>query len=303
MTEEDMEKRNPYTILELEGYGCTNDEIKKAYRRLSLIKHPDKQPDNPKAAEEFLVLRWAYDLLMDTAARSAWDSLQNCFAALSSQHTAFAPELFPSFLLRCFPPFALCLVSLFLLNCLSFASLFDPFARWFGSIGCWGLWGAEAKEAAARRKTGHTEKRRKMMEELRQRESASETGKREEDLARAQLQVELARLRRKHEYERARQEFDSMAARSKPGSGKAAPAPPSSAIPSAPPGPPKVSLLPTPMTEHLMRTLKVSWDVRDGAYTSGDLREIFGHHGDVQDVIIRQVIPSWREPVWGISVL
>ena len=29
------------------------DEIKKAYRRLALLKHPDKCPDDPKAAENF----------------------------------------------------------------------------------------------------------------------------------------------------------------------------------------------------------------------------------------------------------
>lgn len=49
-------------------------------------------------------------------------------------------------------------------------------------------------------------------------------------------------------------------------------------------------VLPEQMTEELMRTLKVSWDVRDGAYTCADLREVFGHHGRVEDVIIRQVL-------------
>lgn len=47
-----------------------------AFRKLSLVKHPDKQRNNPKAAEEFQLLRWAYDLLLDPAAREAWDALE-----------------------------------------------------------------------------------------------------------------------------------------------------------------------------------------------------------------------------------
>ena len=46
-----------------------------AYRRLALIKHPDKNPDNPKAADEFQALQRAYDLLCDKEARAALDNL------------------------------------------------------------------------------------------------------------------------------------------------------------------------------------------------------------------------------------
>ena len=39
---------------------ATPVEIKKAYRKLALLKHPDKNPDDPKAAENFQKLNKAY---------------------------------------------------------------------------------------------------------------------------------------------------------------------------------------------------------------------------------------------------
>jgi curved DNA-binding protein CbpA len=44
-----------------------------AYRKLALKKHPDKNPDNPKAAEDFNEIQKAYELLCDKEARSALD--------------------------------------------------------------------------------------------------------------------------------------------------------------------------------------------------------------------------------------
>ena len=36
------------------------EEIRKAFRKLALLKHPDKNPDDPKAAESFQKLNKAY---------------------------------------------------------------------------------------------------------------------------------------------------------------------------------------------------------------------------------------------------
>jgi curved DNA-binding protein CbpA len=49
------------------------EEIKKAYRRLALLKHPDKNPDDPKAAENFQVLSKAYKILSDPKKRQNYD--------------------------------------------------------------------------------------------------------------------------------------------------------------------------------------------------------------------------------------
>ena len=41
-----------------------------------LIKHPDKQPGNKQAAEDFIKIQRAYEILTDDRARAAWEGLQ-----------------------------------------------------------------------------------------------------------------------------------------------------------------------------------------------------------------------------------
>lgn len=48
-------------------------QIKKAYRKKALQCHPDKNPDNPDAAKEFHKLSKVLELLLDDAARAAYD--------------------------------------------------------------------------------------------------------------------------------------------------------------------------------------------------------------------------------------
>uniref|UniRef100_A0ACB8G4D5 DnaJ (Hsp40), sub C, member 17 n=1 Tax=Sphaerodactylus townsendi TaxID=933632 RepID=A0ACB8G4D5_9SAUR len=50
--------------------------IKKAYRQKALTCHPDKNPDNPKAAELFHQLSQALAVLTDAAARAAYDKVR-----------------------------------------------------------------------------------------------------------------------------------------------------------------------------------------------------------------------------------
>ena len=52
---------------------ATQTEIKKAYRKLALIQHPDKCPDNPQANENFLKLNKAYQVLSDEKKRARYD--------------------------------------------------------------------------------------------------------------------------------------------------------------------------------------------------------------------------------------
>ncbi|XP_024285811.1 dnaJ homolog subfamily C member 17 isoform X2 [Oncorhynchus tshawytscha] len=69
-------------LLQMDLYGllgikdtATAKEIKKAYRQKALTCHPDKNPDNPKAADLFHQLSQALEVLTDAAARAAYDKI------------------------------------------------------------------------------------------------------------------------------------------------------------------------------------------------------------------------------------
>ena len=53
--------------------GASEAEIKKAYRSLAKQLHPDRNADNPKAAERFAEVTRAYDLLSDKDKRAQYD--------------------------------------------------------------------------------------------------------------------------------------------------------------------------------------------------------------------------------------
>ena len=53
--------------------GASEAEIKKAYRSLAKQLHPDRNQDNPKAAERFSKITTAYDLLSDAGKRGQYD--------------------------------------------------------------------------------------------------------------------------------------------------------------------------------------------------------------------------------------
>lgn len=65
-------KRDYYEILGVDR-SAPEDEIKRAYRKLAVKFHPDKNPDDPHAEEKFKELGEAYDVLMDGDKRAAYD--------------------------------------------------------------------------------------------------------------------------------------------------------------------------------------------------------------------------------------
>ena len=65
-------KRDYYEVLGL-GRNATNEEIKKAYRKLAIQFHPDKNPGNKKAEESFKELSEAYEVLSDSQKRQMYD--------------------------------------------------------------------------------------------------------------------------------------------------------------------------------------------------------------------------------------
>ncbi len=65
-------KRDYYQVLGIQK-GASVSEIKKAYRKLAIKHHPDKNPDDESAAERFREATEAYEVLKDEKKRSQYD--------------------------------------------------------------------------------------------------------------------------------------------------------------------------------------------------------------------------------------
>lgn len=66
------DKRDYYEVLELQK-GCSEDELKKAYRRLAKKYHPDLNPGDAQAEANFKEVNEAYEVLSDADKRARYD--------------------------------------------------------------------------------------------------------------------------------------------------------------------------------------------------------------------------------------
>ena len=67
-----MSKRDYYEILEI-SKSATPEEIKKAYRKMAIKFHPDKNPGDKAAEEKFKEAAEAYEILSDGNKKARYD--------------------------------------------------------------------------------------------------------------------------------------------------------------------------------------------------------------------------------------
>ena len=67
-----MAKRDCYEILGV-SKDVSDSDLKKAYRRLAMKCHPDRNPGDSEAEEKFKELSEAYEILADSDKRAAYD--------------------------------------------------------------------------------------------------------------------------------------------------------------------------------------------------------------------------------------
>lgn len=93
-----MTQRCYYEVLEVtrEAQG---DEIKRAYRRLALQYHPDRNPDDPESERKFKEAAEAYDVLRDTERRARYDRFGHAGVQAGSGMDGFgsAEDIFAHF--------------------------------------------------------------------------------------------------------------------------------------------------------------------------------------------------------------
>ena len=84
-----MAKRDYYEVLGV-ARSAGEGEIKKAYRRVAMKYHPDRNPDDPDAETKFKEATEAYEVLSDSSKRSAYDQFGH--AAVDGSGSGFGGQ-------------------------------------------------------------------------------------------------------------------------------------------------------------------------------------------------------------------
>ena len=147
---------------------------------------------------------------------------------------------------------------------------------------------AKARAATRARCDAQDLKRRKLREDLERRERVAAVGKTEEEEAQERLQKELVRLRR--DFAVRKKGFDNGRLggerNERCGTGNSTDGNPSSSKENEK-HKTETQNIPTSVPEHLLRAVKVTWRSEVSNYPVQKLREVYGKHGEIEDVVIR----------------
>src|SRR6058998_4036286 len=96
-----MAKRDFYEALGI-AKNASEEEIKKAYRKLAMKHHPDRNPNDKTSEERFKEAKEAYEILSDPKKRTAYDQFGHAGVDASAGFGAagargFGPEGFGGF--------------------------------------------------------------------------------------------------------------------------------------------------------------------------------------------------------------
>ena len=91
-----MAERDYYEILEV-SREASSEELKKAYRRLAVRHHPDRNPGDKAAEEKFKEAAEAYAVLSDPAKRARYDQFGRAGVAGQPGFSGFDSEAFADF--------------------------------------------------------------------------------------------------------------------------------------------------------------------------------------------------------------
>jgi molecular chaperone DnaJ len=91
-----MAKRDYYEILGV-ARNASDAEIKKAYRQLAMKYHPDRNPDDKAAEEQFKDVQEAYDVLSNARKRTAYDQFGHAGVGIGSGSGGYGSEGGPNF--------------------------------------------------------------------------------------------------------------------------------------------------------------------------------------------------------------
>ena len=85
-----MAKRDYYEVLGVDK-SASEDEIKKAYRKIAIKYHPDRNPGNKEAEEKFKEAAEAYEVLHDAQKRHSMTRLVSTGHKVDSADSAVVP--------------------------------------------------------------------------------------------------------------------------------------------------------------------------------------------------------------------